>query len=252
MQQPAKIRGAGGGLPALLLAFVLLGPAHPGFAAETNALPASGIPAQPATNGPIESLSAKPVTTAVDPDQQLRASLKLQEQLHATLLAIEQGRLESSQEARTNADALAARLEALEQSLARQREQQWQLLADSNRHLLLLAASAIGLGLLALAFTALFQSRGMNRLADVATGLAHERALAPPPAFPALGQGESLLLGNGPASASGRDPAANTGRTLLATIEQLQQRIQELERTTHSKLPFPEPPPTSREPGEHH
>src|SRR5262245_57709374 len=61
-----------------------------------------------------------------DAELQLRTYLKLQEQLHVTLLAIEQARQESSQEFRTNTEALAQRLESLEQSLAKQREEHWQ------------------------------------------------------------------------------------------------------------------------------
>lgn len=169
-----------------------------------------------------------------DPEIQLRAYLKMQEQLHATLLAVEQSRQESSYESRTNSELLAARLETLERSLARQREQQWESLQSSNHTMLILAASVIGLGLIALAFTALFQSRGMNRLAEIATTLSQERS---PLRSLGLGSaGEPLLLEGGGSPGQ---------RSLLATVDQLQQRIRELERTASPELPFTDLPPGS-------
>jgi tetratricopeptide (TPR) repeat protein len=212
--------------PALLLCvgcIVLCGwNAASGQSPETNsvALPESAV--KP-TNAPA----------VWEPDVQLRAYLKMQEQLHATLLAVEQSRQESSYESRTNSDLLAARLEALENSLARQREQQWETVRSSNHMMTLMAASVIGLGLIALAFTALFQSRGMNRLAQIATSLSQERATA---TLALPHSAEPLLLANG---------AMPTQRTLLATVDQLQQRICELERTANPELPFSDLPSVS-------
>jgi tetratricopeptide (TPR) repeat protein len=202
-------------LLAALLACASLAPG-PAPGAETN--PAPEAVSRPATNALAES------------DQQLRSYLKLQEQLHATLLAIENARLESSQAMRTNAEALSVRLEFLEHSLAQQREQNLQTLRESNRTLLLMAGSIVGLGLLALAFAALFQSRGVNRLADIATGFAHERALLAGalPANP--GSGERLWLDTG--SAPGGSSA------LLATIDRLERRIREMEDAAQPLLPF--------------
>lgn len=179
-----------------------------------------------ATNAVAEPVPRAATNTVSEVEQQqLRTYLKLQEQLHSTLLAIEQARQEASQETRTNADVLTARLAQLEKSLAEQREQQVQTMHASNRTMLVMAGSIVGLGLLALAFTALFQSRGMNRLAEIATGFSNDRAL---PAN--LDQGERLLLSNG--SANGANKA------LLATIDRLEQRIQELEHTAHPTLPL--------------
>ncbi len=200
----------------LMLAFGTLSRA----AEITNAAPEPVD--RPATNGIAE---AEP--------QQLRTYLKLQEQLHSTLLAIEQARQEASQETRANADVLAARLAQLEKSLAEQREQQVQTMHASNRSMLVMAGSIVGLGLLALAFTALFQSRGMNRLAEIATGFSHDRALLAGSLPGELGQGERLLLGVG--------PATGANKTLLATIDRLEQRLQELEHTAHLTLPLSVP-----------
>jgi tetratricopeptide (TPR) repeat protein len=182
--------------------------------ANTNLLAES--PARPGTNA----------AAAVDPDFALRSFLKLQEQLHTTLLAIDQARQESSQEFRTNADVLAQRLESLEQSLARQREEHWQNAQHSSRTMLILAGCVIGLGLIGLVFTAVFQSRGMTRLAEIATTIAQDRPLAPA-TLPALQSGEHLLLGPGSGSSAQRN--------LLATVEKLQERIQDLEKTTQAE-----------------
>lgn len=197
----------------------------PGRSAETNALNTVPEPA-------VEAKAGTNLPAGLDAELQLRTYLKLQEQLHATLLAIEQARQDASDESKTHTDALATRLELLEQSLIKQREQQWQSVQDSNRTMLVLAGSVIGLGLLALIFTLVFQSRGMNRLAEIATTISQDRdrSFAPGSLPPALGHGEHLLLGNGGANASQRN--------LLATVERLQDRIQELERTAHPEPPF--------------
>lgn len=182
------------------------------------------IAAPEAVTGPVTN------TVSEAEQQQLRTYLKLQEQLHSTLLAIEQARQETSQETRTNADALTTRLAQLERSLAEQREQQVQTMHASNRTMLVMAGSIVGLGLLALAFTAMFQSRGMNRLAEIATGFSNDRALLAGSLPTGIGQGERLLIG---ASSSN-----GANKPLLATIDRLEQRIQELEHTAHPTLPL--------------
>jgi len=180
------------------------------------------------TNVIAETLSKQGTNApaSAEADLALRTYLKLQEQLHVTLQAMEAAREESSQEFRTNSDALAQRLELLEQSLAKQREEHWQNAQHSSRTMLILAGCVIGLGLISLVFTAVFQSRGMTRLAEIATTIAQDRPLSAA-SLPALGPGEHqhFLLGNG--------NATPTQRNLLVTVERLQERIQELERTTH-------------------
>lgn len=206
----------GAWLVRLMMALLILcgGTARP-EAAESNLTAGVTLP-QP-TNGPSEG------------EVQLRAYLKLQEQLHSTLLAIEQARAESSLETQTNADALAARLETLERALHQQREQQFHSLHESNRTMLVLAGVIAVLGLLALGFAAFIQSRGMNRLAEIATGMPRE-PLPPLPALPAGAGNERLLLGPGA-----------VGQKLAATIQHLEDRIHELEQTTHPALSPAEP-----------
>jgi tetratricopeptide (TPR) repeat protein len=183
------------------------------------------------TNATLEAAPPRPTTNSIaDAELQLRRYLKLQEQLHATLLAVEQARVESSQELRTNAQVLSSRLEFLESALAAQREQNLRATQESNRTMLLMAGSIVGLGLLALAFTAMFQSRGMNRLADIATGLSTERAMLAGVLPAHTSAHEPLLIGPGPVHA--------TNQAMLATIDRLERRIRELEDSAQPMLPF--------------
>ena len=206
----------------VVAALVLLASARWVEGAETNVSSASA--ASSATNSPVEG------------EAQLRAYLRLQEQLHSTLLAIEQARAESSLETQTNADALAARLESLERTLNQQREQQFQSLHETNRTMLVLAGVVAGLGLIALGFATLMQSRGINRLAEIATGMPKD-TLSPLPALSAGAADERLLLAPGGSGAAGKN--------LAATIQQLEDRLHELEQTAHPALPVPEASPTT-------
>ena len=199
----------------LSLAMVCAGLATPSFAAETNAT-AAAVPLVPPP-------PAKAAEDAAEAQRILRSYLQLQEQLHATLLAIEQARAESTLASRTNADLLAARLELIEKALQQQQEQQREATQQSSRTMLVLAGIFVGVGFLTLLFMALFQLRGMNRLAEIATGLPHGRMLGAG-AFPtALDAGGDPRLLGGAGEASG-------GR-LQNLVERLERRIGDLETT---------------------
>lgn len=202
----------------LLLLFLTAGASLPLWSADTN--PVAGTMVVPSTNAD----SAMPSET----DRQLRGYLKLQEQLHSTLQAIEQARLEASLEARTNAELLATRLELLEQNLARQRELQLKASHDSGVLALWLGGGIVAIGLIALAASMYFQTRGVHRLAQVADGFQTDRALLGGGLPLGLGGSERLLLGSG---ASG-----NGNKTLLATIDRLEQRVLELEGTSTGEI----------------
>jgi tetratricopeptide (TPR) repeat protein len=191
------------------------------------------------TNAPAEAAVRPPSNFLAEAELQMRSYLRLQEQLHATLLAVEQARAESAQAMRTNAEVLSTRLEFLENALARQREQNLRATQESNRTMLVMAATIIGLGLLALAFTAMFQSRGMNRLAEIATGFSTERALLAGVLPAHTASSDPLQLGPGPARA--------TNMAMLATIERLERRIRELEDSAQPMLPFTDAIPTPAE-----
>ena len=185
-------------------------------AAETNA-------ASPAPTPP--PLPTKTAEESLESQRILRSYLQLQEQLHATLMAIEQSRAESTVASRSNADLLTARLELIEKALQQQQEQQRESMQQSNRTMLVLAGIFVGVGFLTLLFMALFQLRGMNRLAEIATGLPAGRMLGSG-AFPGAHEsGDPRLLG-----ATG-EPA---GGRLQNVVERLEQRIGDLETTAHT------------------
>lgn len=172
-------------------------------------------PEAPPTNAP-----AKTTEESAEAQRVLRSYLHLQEQLHATLLVIEQSRMENAQASRTNSEALAARLKLIEESLIQSREQQMESMRHSSRTMLTLAGIFVSVGFLTLLFMAFFQLRGMHRLAEIATGL-------PGGHFPsALDQGDDRLIGPGGGS-------LQTAR-LHGLIERLESRIHELETAAHA------------------
>ena len=185
--------------------------------AETN-VSAAAVP-------PLPPVPAKTAEEALESQRILRSYLQLQEQLHATLMAIEQARAESTLASRSNADVLTARLELIEKALQQQQEQQRESMQQSNRTMLVLAGIFVGVGFLTLLFMALFQLRGMNRLAEIATALPHARMLGAG-GFPnALEGGDPHLLGATGESLGGR---------LQSVVERMERRIGDLETTAHS------------------
>jgi tetratricopeptide (TPR) repeat protein len=180
------------------------------------------------TNQPPALGQTNPAVSEPDPDQNLRLSLRLQEQMHAALLAVEQARLEASLEARTNADVLSSRLVALERTLSEQRNEQEQATREATRALVVIAAIVIVLGLTALALTAYLQTRGMNRLAEIALGPPVGRGIGLPGLNPSPGSTQTLLL-----ASEAKDMPSDR---LLSTIDRLDRRVHELESSTRLAL----------------
>ena len=159
----------------------------------------------------------------------LRGYLLLQEQIHATQLAIEQNRTEAEAAAEQNAKTISARLADIEQALAAQRAQELETTQHSNRMMLLLAGVFAAFGFLAMLFMSYFQWRTINRLAGIASTLPMAHALGAGSPVAALGMGEAPLAGLGsPDQASQR---------LLGALERLERRIHELELSAHPPLP---------------
>lgn len=151
------------------------------------------------------NLPPEPASQAA-PQDLVRAYLAIQEQLHATQLALERNRQEAEAEAGRNAAALTRRLNAIERFVAEQR-------SEESRTVLLIAMSVAGAGLLAALLATLTQMRALKRLTESPPTL-------PPALQLAAGPEAARLLGSG---------AAEAGARLTATIERLQKRIQELE-----------------------
>jgi tetratricopeptide (TPR) repeat protein len=169
----------------------------------------------------------EPSATALQSQELLRSNLQLQEQLHNALRAIEQGRRDAEAAAQKNADLFTERLNAVEKNLAAQREHDLQALVsmrESNRFVLIAAASVAAVGILALFLTAFFQVRAMNRIAEVSAMFSSH-----PPIDPARS------LGNGHALEPLNPSEQVTGR-FLAAVSELEKRVHELDSNVSAPL----------------
>ena len=210
------------------LAFALAALAGPCWGAEPAAV--TGAPAR---------------TDDTNAQEILRSYRQLQEQLHATQLAIEHSRAQAETAAAQNVKTLTAPLSDIEQPLASQRAQELEAMQSSNKVMLLVAGVFAILGFLALLFMAYFQWRTINRLAEITSALPSARGLGAGSPVTTLGAGDAPLL------AAGAAELAN--QRLLGALERLENRIYELEHTAHPTLtrgsaPAPEtqnPPPPS-------
>lgn len=212
-----------------------------GAALATNATNATngssgtnGTVGTPATNAPTGTAGGE--AAARENLEALRSYLRLQEQLHTALLAIQQSRAEASAEARTNVSAMLGRLEALERELAGQRAEESRASRNSNRLMMAAAAGMFLIGILAMILTAVIQARGMNRLAEIAMGMGSARGLPGLPGLPQSGAlglpgGDRLLLG-------ASDGSGAEGNRLQSTIRQLENRIRDMELSAGS-VPLP-------------
>jgi tetratricopeptide (TPR) repeat protein len=169
------------------------------------------------------------VETNAGSDETLRSYLQLQEQLHATQLALERNRQESEALAARNADAVAARFKVIEDSLTAKRVTELEnmkgsmetlkgTLESNNRMLMTVAGTIASVGFLVLLLTAYLQWRSVNRLAEFTAMVQSARAALPSSA-------EAQLLGAG--------DVAQSGGRLTSALSQLERRILELEHTTH-------------------
>src|SRR5689334_8986407 len=100
------------------------------------------------TQGGESDLHVPAVPTVEDTNslQTLRTYLQLQEQLHATQIAIEENRKEANAAAARSAETLANRLQAIEQSLAAQRTRELDAMQGSTRLFLWVASGIAALG----------------------------------------------------------------------------------------------------------
>lgn len=160
-------------------------------------------------------------------NETLRSYLQLQEQLHATQLALERNRQETEALAARNAEAVAARFKIIEAAVGAQRlaemDSMQKTLQSNNRLMLIVGGSIAGVGFFVLLATGYLQWRSVNRLAEFSALIQSTRhALA----APSPSQTENQLLGTGETSQS-------NGR-LFGALTQLEKRILELEHTAHT------------------
>jgi tetratricopeptide (TPR) repeat protein len=164
---------------------------------------------------PEQAVSALATNTNSNSDQVLRSYLQLQEQLHSALLVIEQTKQQADEAAKKNADMIAAKLTLIEQALTIQQERDSDALKRFNKATVTIAGVLGATGLLALVLTIAFLFRAMKRLSQVAAGMP-----------PALGMGQTHMLTDGP---SGFVAGEVPGHRLLAALDKLEKRIQEME-----------------------
>jgi tetratricopeptide (TPR) repeat protein len=168
-----------------------------------------------------------PAETSDSSNETLRAYLQLQEQLHATQVALERNRKETEALAARNAEAVAARFQAIEQALTAKRsgelESMEQRMQSTHQLLLIVAGTIAAVGFLVLLLTAYLQWRAVNRLAEFSVMVqAASRAALPPTGA------DAQLLGGG--------VAAQANTRLFGALTGLEKRILELEQTTHPPL----------------
>jgi len=172
--------------------------AVPVFAADTNGAAAAD------TNA----------TRAVTRDEVANNYLQIQEQLHATQIAIEQNQEVAMEASQSNSLALAERLQSLEQTVAKQRIGDADA-ARKTQQLTLLMAGAFGLvGLGIMLLMVYFQWRAFTQLAQISSR-------------------QNVALTNGDAvhqlAAPGRATVEASTAQLLDVVGRLERRINELE-----------------------
>jgi tetratricopeptide (TPR) repeat protein len=199
--------------PALTMAGVLL-------------LITTPLPAQEVAEEPAERES--PVAVQELSPELMRSFLHLQEQVHATQLAVERSRFDAETAAARNTEALNARLRVIETALdqaqrdssAAMQEASRQI-QEASRQTMLYAGLFATLGFLALAVTAWLQWKAASRLTTLPSAVG----------FPALppAQGYGVL---------GLSPAGQTPNLrLMDALGRLEHRIADLEVSHHEVTP---------------
>jgi tetratricopeptide (TPR) repeat protein len=161
--------------------------------------------------------------------QELQTYLQLQEQLHATRLAIESVGMEAKQAAAQNAEELAVRLHALEQAVAAQRAKELEAMQSSNRNMLYVAGAFASIGCIAMVLMGYFQWRTVNRLAELSAGI-------PAGAIALGGVRPIAAIGPGATHEVNAAPVSNPNPELLDTIHRLEKRVHELEHSSPAPL----------------
>jgi tetratricopeptide (TPR) repeat protein len=151
--------------------------------------------------------------------------LQIQQQLHDTQMTIENNRAEAAAAAQRNADAMAAHIHELEQTIAAQRQSDVEVAQKTQQLTLSLVAAFGSAGLAIMLMMVYFQWRVVRRLVDLPALqpqlLAAANVQSPP------------LLGNAVGEANAK---------LFGAVDQLQKRILELEQATRGALAEKNPP----------
>src|SRR5262245_3974349 len=95
--------------------------------------------------GHVLAAEANPVTVT-NAEEVLRSYQQIQERLNSTQQALERNRQDAENAAARNAEAMTARLQGIEQSLAAQRARDLEAIQSSNRVLLIVAGTFAAMG----------------------------------------------------------------------------------------------------------
>jgi hypothetical protein len=172
------------------------------------------------TNSPATPRDPALETAILHWQSQLTRLEQLQAQQAATLKNIEAGQQQIARAFTQSVDNTIARLDAMNDALAAQRERSLEFIRDSNHLMLKVVAGLAGLLFLGILFMALVSSRALNRLSAMvlASPLMHPQ---PPPHALADEPAESRLLTSYPAGARELE--------LQSAVRRLESRIAELE-----------------------
>ena len=151
-----------------------------------------------------ESSAAPPVASQIavtNSQEVLQALLKLQEQIQATQLAITQNREEAKVAATQNAEALAKRLQSMQEAFSAERARELeamrsssQAIQSSNQSLLMVTGTVAVIGFLAMLIMIYFQWRTSRSLVQISAALPAALGLDAGSAVAALGSGDSHLV----------------------------------------------------------
>jgi tetratricopeptide (TPR) repeat protein len=166
-----------------------------------------------------ETNAAKPLAdNSADAQQTFRAYIQLQEQIHQTMLALEEMRKEAQATGKQNADLIAARLNGIEQAVSLQRAREenaryW------NRLTVILAAGLGAVALLVMLVAAWFLVKTARQFSAVA-GMGGAAGLGHASPVGLLGDSAGLLHAQ---------IADESGVKLLGAIDRLEKRIYQIE-----------------------
>jgi tetratricopeptide (TPR) repeat protein len=163
------------------------------------------------------ALAADTNAAALNAQDYLRSYLQVQEQLHLTQLLVEKNRQEVEDAAASNSAALEERLQRVEKSAAGERRDQP---GGLDRTVLMVACGFAAMGFLALLIAAFLQWSAVHRLAAAAATLSAAQAMQ------GMGAREAQL----PTARA----VEQSNTRFLELMEQLQQRIHELEASAKS------------------
>ena len=168
--------------------------------------------------------------------------LQIQEQLHDTQLAIDNNRREAEAEAATNAAALTARIQSLEQIIADQRASEIEAARKTQQVALFMAGAfgLIGLGIMLL--MVYFQWRVFTQLIKITTR-------QPSGLVPGNNRALPLVEAASELAAPGRAAVESSSTRLLGVVERLEKRILELEQIARPPLAEPGAPISAKKNG---